>query len=159
MPSCFNHVQLFATPWTVAHQAPLSMVLSRQEYWSGLPFPSPGDLPNPKIISLMSPALAGGSFPLVPLGIPACTPFMLNFPRQSSKTRSYICFVECKEPFFVFLLSISLAHYFMIILSAPWPSTDYPNFRLLCLPDLETGAFYFAHRFNLTPFFLVSLFT
>ena len=37
------------TPWTVAYQAPLSMGLSRQEYWSGLPFPSPGDLPNPGI--------------------------------------------------------------------------------------------------------------
>ena len=42
-------VQLFATPWTVARQAPLSMGFSRQEYWSGLPFPSPGDLPNPGI--------------------------------------------------------------------------------------------------------------
>ena len=39
-------VQLFATPWTVAHQAPPSMGFSRQEYWSGMPFPSPGDLPN-----------------------------------------------------------------------------------------------------------------
>ena len=44
-----SHVQLFATPWTVAHQTPLSMGFSRQEYWSGLPFPSPGDLPNPGI--------------------------------------------------------------------------------------------------------------
>ena len=42
-----SHVQLFATPWTVACQAPLSMELSRQEYWGGLPFPSPGDLPDP----------------------------------------------------------------------------------------------------------------
>ena len=39
-------VQLFATPWTVAHQAPLSMGFSRQEYWSGVPFPTPGDLPD-----------------------------------------------------------------------------------------------------------------
>ena len=44
-----SHVQLFATLWTVALQAPLSMGFSRQEYWSGLPFPSPGDLPNPGI--------------------------------------------------------------------------------------------------------------
>ena len=44
-----SHVRLFATPWTVAYQAPLSMRFSRQEYWSGLPFPSPGDLPNPGI--------------------------------------------------------------------------------------------------------------
>ena len=49
-------VQLFATPWTVARQAPLSMGFSRQEYWSGLPFPSPGDLPNPGI-EPRSPAL------------------------------------------------------------------------------------------------------
>ena len=44
-----SHVQLFATPWTVAHQSPLSMEFSRQEYWSGLPFPHPGDLPDPGI--------------------------------------------------------------------------------------------------------------
>ena len=47
MPSCFSHVQLLVTLWTVAHQAPLSMGFSRQEYWSGLPFPSLEDLPNP----------------------------------------------------------------------------------------------------------------
>ena len=44
-----SHVQLFATPWTVAFHAPLTMGFSRQEYWSGLPFPSPEDLPNPGI--------------------------------------------------------------------------------------------------------------
>ena len=44
-----SHVQLFVTPWTVAYQALPSMGFSRQEYWSGLPFPSPGDLPNPGI--------------------------------------------------------------------------------------------------------------
>ena len=47
--SCFRGVRLFATPWTIAHQAPLSMGFSRQEYWSGLPCPPPGDLPNPGI--------------------------------------------------------------------------------------------------------------
>ena len=46
---CASHSVMFVTPWTVAHQAPLSMGFSRQEYWSGLPFPSPGDLPNPGI--------------------------------------------------------------------------------------------------------------
>ena len=57
-----SRVQLFATLWTVAHQAPLSMGFSRQGYWSGLPHPPPGDLPNPGIEpeSVMSPALAGG---------------------------------------------------------------------------------------------------
>ena len=44
-----SHVQLFVTPWTVAHQAPLSMAVSRQEYWNGLPFPPPGDLPDPGV--------------------------------------------------------------------------------------------------------------
>ena len=53
-----------ATPWTVAYQAPLSMGFSRQEYWSGLPCPPPGDLPDPRIepVSLTSPALAGRFF-------------------------------------------------------------------------------------------------
>ena len=55
-------VQLFATPWMVAHQAPLLMGFSRQEYWSGLPFPTPGDLPNP-VIKPMSPTLWGVSLP------------------------------------------------------------------------------------------------
>ena len=55
-------VQLFATPLTVACQAPLSMGFSRQEYWSGLPFPSPGDLPNPGIAP-WSPALQSDSLP------------------------------------------------------------------------------------------------
>ena len=59
--ACIHHVLLFATPWTVAHQAPLSMEFSRQEYWSGLSFPPPGDLPNPGI-KLESPALAGSVF-------------------------------------------------------------------------------------------------
>ena len=53
----------FVTPWTAARQAPLSMGFSRQEYWSGVPFPSPGDLPNPGI-EPMSLALAGDSLPL-----------------------------------------------------------------------------------------------
>ena len=59
-----SHIRLFATLWTVAHQAPLSMGFSRQEYWSGLPFPTPGDLPHPGIeaIALASPLLAGGFF-------------------------------------------------------------------------------------------------
>ena len=64
MLSCFSHVRLFATSWTVACQASLSVELSRQEYWSGLPFPTPGDLPDSGIepASLKSPALTGGFF-------------------------------------------------------------------------------------------------
>ena len=67
--SCFSHVQLFATPWTVAHQALLSLGFSRQEYWSGFPFPSPGDLPDPGI-EPGSPALQADSSPPEPPGKP-----------------------------------------------------------------------------------------
>ena len=60
------------TPWTVAHQAPLFMGFPRQEYWSGLPFPSPGDLPDPEIepVSLASPTLVGVFFTTAPPGKP-----------------------------------------------------------------------------------------
>ena len=59
-----SHVRFFVTPWTVAHQAPLIMGFSRQEYCSGLPFPSPGDLPDPgiELMSITSPALTSGFF-------------------------------------------------------------------------------------------------
>ena len=68
-----NHVQL-CDPWTVAHQAALSVEFSRQQYWNGLPFPSPGYLPDPefKSTSLESPTLAGGFFTTVPPGKPPC---------------------------------------------------------------------------------------
>ena len=61
MLSCFSCVQFFAALWTVACQAPLSIEFSRQEYWSGLPFSSPGDLPGPGI-EPASPVLADGFF-------------------------------------------------------------------------------------------------
>ena len=60
-------VQLFSTPWAVARQAPLSMGFPRQEYWSGLPFPSPGDIPDPRIEPRPS-ALAGRFFTTEPPG-------------------------------------------------------------------------------------------
>ena len=66
-----NIVQLFVTPWTVAHQAPLSMEFSRQEYRSGLPFSSPGDLPDPGI-KPRSPALQADSLLSEPSGNPIC---------------------------------------------------------------------------------------
>ena len=64
-----SQVQLSATPWTIVHQAPLFMGFPRQEYWSGLLLPSPGDLPDPDI-EPESPALAGGFFTAEPLGKP-----------------------------------------------------------------------------------------
>ena len=65
-----SRVRLFATPWTVAHQAPPSMGFSRQECWSGLPFPSPGDLPDPGI-KPGSPTLQADTLPSEPPGKPA----------------------------------------------------------------------------------------
>ena len=62
-----SRVRLFATPWTVAYQASPSMGFSRQEYWSGLPFPSPGDLPNPGI-EPGSPALEADALNSEPSG-------------------------------------------------------------------------------------------
>ena len=72
MLGCFSPVRLFATLWTVAYQAPLNTGFSRQEYWSGLPWPPPGELPDPETepASLTSPALAAGSLPLAPPGKP-----------------------------------------------------------------------------------------
>ena len=64
-----SHVWLFATPWTVSYKAPLSMEFSRQEYWSGLLFPSPGDLPDPGI-EPRSPALQADALPSEPPGKP-----------------------------------------------------------------------------------------
>ena len=83
-----SHVQLFETLWTVAHQTPLSMVFSRQEYWSGLPCPLPGDLPNPGI-KPRSPILQANSLPPEPPGKPKNTavgsPSLL---RRSSQPRN-----------------------------------------------------------------------
>ena len=76
------------TPWTVAHQAPLSMKFSRQKYWRGLPFPPPGDLPDPGIepASPVSPTLAGRFFTLEPPDI-----YMnvnnLEWPKQFGRTK------------------------------------------------------------------------
>ena len=72
-------VPLFVNPWTIARQLPLSMEFSRQEYWSGLPFPTPGDLPDPRI-KPTSPALAGRFFTTEPLGSPVTNTLSKNHP-------------------------------------------------------------------------------
>ena len=64
-----SRVQFFVTPWTIAHQAHSSMEFSRQEYWTGLPFPSPGDLPDPGIRP-GSPTLRADALPSEPPGNP-----------------------------------------------------------------------------------------
>ena len=68
-----SHVQFFVTPWTVAHQVPLSMEFYRQEHWSGLPFPSPEDIPNPGM-KPWSPALETDSLLSEPPGMPITSP-------------------------------------------------------------------------------------
>ena len=82
-----SHVRLFVTLWTIAHQAPLSMGFPRQEYWSRLPFPSPGDLPDPGIkpVSPVSATLAGRFFTTAP-GKPQP---LLNLPGMNVKLASY----------------------------------------------------------------------
>ena len=94
-----THVQLFVTPWTVAHQTPLSMRFFRQGYWSGLPFPSPeGDLPHGGIepVSPASPALADGLFTTEP-------------PRKSINYISDLKHLTAKESF-GYLKSPSQSH-------------------------------------------------
>ena len=94
--SCFSHVWLFATPWTVACQTPLSMVFSRQEYWDGLPCPPPGDFSNPGVEpgSLVSPAQVD-SLLLAPPGKPwvVCNLYYLDWQLISPKYRQWIFYL------------------------------------------------------------------
>ena len=82
----FSCVRFFATPWTVAHQAPLFMGFSRQEYWSGLPFPFPGDLPDPGI-KPRSLSLQADSLLSEPSGKPQGT----RIGKQKSLISSWVC--------------------------------------------------------------------
>ena len=79
-------VLLFVTPWTIAHQAPPSMGSSRQEYWSGLPFPSPGDLPDPGI-EPRSPIMQADALTSEPPGKqrPKCKAKYYKTPRQKQR--------------------------------------------------------------------------
>ena len=88
-----------AAPWTITHQAPLSMGFSRQEYWSGLPFPVPGGLPDPGI-KTASPALAGGFFITEPSRKPTRYTVVLNrcyWPPSSQPKRTLRNLVGFKE--------------------------------------------------------------
>ena len=83
------------TPWTVAHHAPLSMGFPRQEYWNGLPFPSPGDLPDPGI-EPRSPALQADSLPSEPRGKPIIyLGSWLKLGVSDSKTFLFLCAFYC----------------------------------------------------------------
>ena len=97
-----NHVQLFAVPWSIAHQASLSVGFSRQEYWSGLPFPSPGDLPDPRIkpASPASPELSGSFFIIEPPGKPLL--IIIIYQVSLYWEHSYILLVRKVIIFFLF---------------------------------------------------------
>ena len=119
MLSHFSHVLFFATLWTVALQTPLSMGFSRKEYWSGLPCPPPGDLPDPGMepVSLKSPALMGGFF----------TASTLQSPNNIWRGASFIClFAICLCPLVRWLFHIfgPLLELFVILLL---------SFRRLCI--------------------------
>ena len=123
MLSCSVVADSFAPPWTVACQAPLSMEFSRQEYWSGLPFSPPGDLPDPgtEPMSLMSPTLAGGFF----------TTGATWGPFQYSRSSQW-----CKPCHFICSLWVSASWLFPLWVRTPtahcWPVLqDYPLGTLL----------------------------
>ena len=88
-----SHVQLFANPETVPHQAPFSMEFSRQDCWNGLPFPTPGDLLNPgiKLMSLASPALASRFFTRV---LPAKLHYVLCFLLKNEVIKKSTMFIN-----------------------------------------------------------------
>ena len=115
------------TPWTVAHQAPLSIAFSRQEYWRGLPFPSPGDLPDPGI-EPRSPALQADSLPTELPGKPQCISVLISqfIPPLISPFAVYMfvlytcvcfCFANrfiCMRSFFFFMFYL-LYFYFSVV--------------------------------------------
>ena len=89
----FTHVWSFATPWVIACQAPLSMGFSKQEYWSGLPFPAPADLLDPEIKSkpLLSPVLAGAFSTTEPPGKPSSTRHQLPIQKIRAGCTPFLC--------------------------------------------------------------------
>ena len=95
------------TPWTVARQAPLSMGFSRQEYWSGLPLPPPGDLPHPgnEPASLGSPALAGRFFPTTQPGKPPVKTYCSQINKYIFFKKKYIVYQQGRDyEFFLYSL-------------------------------------------------------
>ena len=111
----FSHVPLFATSWTVAHQTPLSMGFPRQEYWSGLPLPPPGDLPDPEI-ERASPALAGSLFTTV---ISGKADILVYYTRNSMSRSSFRYFINQKlnQYYSLKLLFQILCFYFSPVIS------------------------------------------
>ena len=148
-----SHVQLFATPWTGARQAPLSMGFSRQEYWSGLSFPPLGDLPNPGVepISLAYPAMVGRSFTTVPPGKPihpSGLPLNLTPERFSDLPPKQIFSNLLISPCTQFT-SVSQLHHKLWV-HVPWfPVIEYLLVHAsLCLPDSTISSGCVCHGFR-----------
>ena len=96
-----SHVWFFATPWVIACQAPPSMGFSKKEYWSGLPFPAPGDLLDPEIKPkpLLSPVLAGAVFTTELPGKPSSTRYQLTIPKiRAGVHHSYAPLQDATKP-------------------------------------------------------------
>ena len=107
-----SRVRLFATPWTVAYKAPLSMEFSRQEYWSGLPFPSPGDLPDPGI-EPRSPALQADALLSEP-------PYLaLKYCLKSRRVMPPALFFFLRNSLYVHLVVLVTKSY-PTLFAAPW---------------------------------------
>ena len=122
-----SHVRLFATPWTVAHQAPPSMGFSRQEYWIGLPFPSPGDLPNPGI-KPGSPAFQADALTSEPPGKPFMkyrSQVFMNYNRKTYNSLKYTIFFLLFRMSFVSDCQIPM-HFPRLSLNAKFSMKNYP---------------------------------
>ena len=116
----------FATPWTVAHQAPLPMGFPRQEYWSGLPIPFPGDLPDPGI-KPVSPALFTAESPGKPVVVIQSLSRVSETPWRAAHQASLSLTISLSLPKFMFILSVMLS-----------------NHLTLCQPLLFSGEAYFT---------------
>ena len=104
--SCFSRIRLCATPETAAHQAPLSLGFSRQEHWSGLPFPSPGDLPDPGIEPMypVSPVLQVDSLPLSHQGSRMSTRHPIKFFHMNTLFLAQLSAKNCSDLSYIWLI-------------------------------------------------------
>ena len=134
-------VRLFATPWTVARQVPLPMEFSRQEYWSGLSFPPPGDLPDQGIepASLTSPALAGGFFTRWVTGILFSSPLASHL---WSSTAQFQACVNQTGSLFSFSLSLNITDFSSF--SQPLVQLNASPLTIFIYKALTTNACYYS---------------
>ena len=142
MLSHFSRVQLLVTPWTVAHQTPLSLGFSRQGYWSGLPCLPPGDLPNPgtEPTSLLSPALAGRFFTTSATweGHSCSTAYQCNQVKTQRLSWSHFCvwgrhYLRWKQP--VFCVFVCVRERQRRIENGSWLGKDVAGIHMESLKD------------------------